>query len=88
MKGTLYPIPGTWASRSEDSQICGFRGTFDKFPSTADNGFSERGETAGHVSDLQELCDQPREAGHSAVLLPTEGAPAKEAMDIGMALPP
>ena len=24
MKGTLYPIPGTWASRSEDSQICGF----------------------------------------------------------------
>ena len=40
------------------------------------------------MSGLQELCDQPREAGGSAVLLPAEGAPAKEAKDIWTALPP
>lgn len=27
-KRTLYPILGSWATRSEYSQICGFRGTF------------------------------------------------------------
>lgn len=68
MKRPLHPILGTWATRSEYSQICGFRGTFEILPSAVDNGFLGRGMNADCVSGFQELCDRPREAGHSSSL--------------------
>lgn len=62
MKRTLYPIPGTWASRSGDSQICGFRRTYEKFPSTVDNGFLGRGKNADHMRlDTQQSYHQQKE---------------------------
>ena len=88
MKRSLYSILGIWATGSEYSQICGFRRTFEILPSAVDNGFLGRGMNADHVSGFQELCDRPREAGRSAVLVPAEGTPAKKAKDICMALPP
>lgn len=86
MKRTLYPIPGTWASRSGDSQICAFRGTFEKFPSTVDNGFLGRGENADRVRlDAQQKELQPRRPKASGWLYLHKGTGRQDLLfDVGV----